>query len=89
LGCGDFAEGEVWEMEMLRKLEPVALLLLIIGALNWAIVALFDTNVIEEIFGTGTVTDVVYVLVGVAALMFVPRLLDEMHIGHGPHPRGV
>src|SRR3546814_10240904 len=30
----------------------------------WAIVALFDTNVIEEIFGTGTVTDVVYVLVG-------------------------
>ena len=76
-------------MEMLRKFEPVALLLMIIGALNWAIVALFDTNVIEEIFGTGTVTDVVYVLVGVAALMFVPRLLDEMHIGHGPHPRGV
>ena len=76
-------------MEMLRKFEPVALLLLIIGALNWAIVALFDTNVLEEIFGTGTVTDVVYVVIGAAALVFVPRLLDEMHIGHGPHPRGV
>ena len=76
-------------MEMLRKFEPVALLLMIIGALNWAIVALFDTNVIEEIFGTGTATDVVYVLVGVSALVFVPRLLDELHIGHGPHPRGV
>jgi len=76
-------------MEMLRKLEPVALLLMIIGALNWAIVALFDTNVVEEIFGTGTVTDVVYVLVGLSALVFVPRLLDEFHIGHGPHPRGV
>jgi len=74
---------------MLRKFEPVALLLMIIGALNWAIVALFDTNVVEEIFGSGTVTDVVYVLVGVSALMFVPRLLDELHIGHGPHPRGV
>ena len=85
----DFAKGEVREMEMLRKFEPIALLLMIIGALNWAIVALFDTNVIEEIFGTGTVTDVVYVLVGAAALVFVPRLLDEMHIGHGPHPRGV
>ncbi len=76
-------------METLRKLEPLALFLMIVGALNWAIVALFDTNVISEIFGSGTVTDVVYVLVGVAALMFVPRLLDEMHIGHGPHPRGV
>ena len=76
-------------METLRKFEPLALFLMIVGALNWAIVALFDTNVISEIFGSGTVTDVVYVLVGVAALMFVPRLLDEMHIGHGPHPRGV
>ncbi len=76
-------------MEMVRKLEPLALFLMIVGALNWAIVALFDTNVISEIFGSGTVTDVVYVLVGVAALLFVPRLLDELHTGRGPHPRGV
>ena len=74
-------------MDTLRKFEPVALLLMIIGALNWAIVALFDTNVIEEIFGTGTATDVVYVLVGVSALVFVPRLLETMHIGHGHGPR--
>ena len=76
-------------MEMVRKFEPLALLLMIIAALNWAIVALFDTNVIAEIFGTGTATDVVYVLFGVSALVFVPRLADEMHIGRGPHPRGV
>jgi len=75
-------------MEMVRKLEPVALVLMIIAALNWAIVALFDTNVIAEITGNGTVTDVVYVLFGLSALVFVPRLLDELHIGHGPHPRG-
>ena len=50
-------------MEMVKKFEPVALFLMIIGALNWAVVALFDTNVITEVFGTGTVTDVIYVLV--------------------------
>jgi uncharacterized protein len=76
-------------MEMVKKFEPVALMLMIIAALNWAIVALFDTNVITEIFGTGTLTDVVYVLFGLSALVFVPRLLDELHIGRGPHPRGV
>ena len=76
-------------MEMVRKFEPLALLLLIIGALNWGIVALFDTNVVTEIFGTGTATDVVYVLFGISALVFVPRLLDEFHIGHGAHPHGV
>ena len=76
-------------MEMVKRFEPVALMLMIIAALNWAIVALFDTNVVTEIFGTGTATDVVYVLFGVSALVFVPRLLEELHIGHGPHPRGV
>ena len=78
-------------MEMLKRLEPVALLLMVIGALNWGILGLTggETNVLAEIFGTGTLTDVVYVIVGVAALVFVPRLLDAFHIGHGAHPRGV
>ena len=76
-------------MEMLRKFEPLALLLMIVAGLNWAIISLFDTNVITEIFGTGTVTDVIYVLFGVCALVSVPRLMDEFHLGHGAHPRGV
>ena len=76
-------------MEMLKRLEPLALVLVIVGALNWGIFGLTDTNVLAEIFGTGTLVDVVYVVVGVAGLMFVPRLMDELHIGHGPHPRGV
>ena len=41
-------------MEFVRRLEPVALFLLIVAALNWAIIALFDTNMVTEVFGTGT-----------------------------------
>ncbi len=74
-------------MEMFKKFEPLALLFLIVGALNWGILAITDTNVVAEIFGTGTVSDVLYVLVGLSGLMFVPRLLESLHIG-GPHPRG-
>ncbi len=74
---------------MLKRFEPLAILLLIVGALNWGILAVTDTNVVAEIFGTGTLTDVIYVLVGVAGLVFVPRLLEALHIGQGPHPRGV
>ena len=76
-------------MEMIKRLEPLALFLMILGALNWAILALFDTNVVTEIFGTGTATDVVYVVFGVSALVLVPRLIDELHLGRGPHPRGI
>ncbi|MBA2763140.1 MAG: DUF378 domain-containing protein [Thermoleophilaceae bacterium] len=76
-------------MEMIHRLEPVALLLMILAGLNWAIVALFETNLVTTVLGTGTPADVVYVLFGVSALVFVPRLVEAMHVGHGPHPRGV
>ena len=74
-------------MDLLKRLDPLWIVLLIVGGLNWAILALFDTNVVAEIVGTGTAADVVYVLVGLAALMFVPRLLEDMHVtGRRTHP---
>lgn len=76
-------------MELLKRLDPLWIALLIIGGLNWAVIALFDTNVVSEIVGTGTLADAVYVLVGFAALMFVPRLLEGRHLPrHTAHPRG-
>ena len=76
-------------MEMIKRLEPLFLLLVIAVALNWAVDALFDWNAITEIFGSGTVADVVYVVAGVGALTFIPKLMEELHLGgHGAHPRG-
>ena len=76
-------------MEMIRRLEPVALVVMVLGALNWGMVGLFDTNVISDVFGGGTLTDIVYVVVGVAGLLYVPKVLETLHIGgHMPHPRG-
>ncbi|HMC05863.1 MAG TPA: DUF378 domain-containing protein, partial [Solirubrobacterales bacterium] len=73
-------------MEMLRKLEPFALFLIVCGALNWGIVGVTDgdTNVLSSIFGDGTLLNIVYVVVGVSGLVFVPRLMDALHIGRGP-----
>jgi uncharacterized membrane protein YuzA (DUF378 family) len=78
-------------MEMLKRFEPLAMLVVFLGALNWGILGITDgeTNVLSEIFGTGTLIDVVYVIVGVAGLMLIPRLMEEFHLGTGPHPRGV
>ena len=73
-------------MDLVKRLEPVALLLMFIGAINWGIVALFDTDIVAEIFGTGTASDVVYVLVGLSALVYLPNVLSILHIG-GNHPR--
>lgn len=73
-------------MQSFAKLEPLWLLLAAIGAMNWAMISLFDTNVLSEIFGTGTLTDVVYTVIGFAGLMLVPMILAHMHVhmpGHG------
>ena len=68
-------------MEVMKRFEPLFLLLLVLGALNWLVVALFDTNVVTEIFGSGTASDVVYVVIGVAGIAMLPRLMEGLHLG--------
>lgn len=44
-------------------------LLVIVGALNWGLVGIFQFNLVESLLGEGTTaTRIVYGLVGVAAL---------------------
>ena len=70
-------------MEVMKRLEPVWLTLVVIGALNWLMIGLFATNVVAEIFGTGTATDVVYVIVGIAGLAMLPRLFEDVRLASG------
>ena len=76
-------------MELVKRFESIWLLIVMIGAINWGLVGLFDFNLVEEIFGTGTGADVVYVIVGVAALFMLPRLFEDLRITtHRTRPTG-
>ncbi len=47
----------------------VAIVLSVIGAINWGLVGLFDFNLVSALFGPmSTLSRVVYVLVGLAGL---------------------
>lgn len=49
----------------------IAFILLVIGGLNWLLVA-FGWNLVEMIFGAGSVlTMIVYILVGLSALFLI------------------
>jgi len=56
----------------------IALILLVIGGLNWGLVGLFNFDLVAEIFGaTSIVADIVYVLVGLSAIwMLIGALKD-------------
>ena len=78
-------------MELMKRVEPLWLTLIVLGALNWLMIGLFDTNVVSEIFGSGTGSDVVYVIVGIAGLAMLPRLFEDLHLGadRSTRPTGV
>jgi uncharacterized membrane protein YuzA (DUF378 family) len=53
----------------LSTLEWVALILVIIGALNWGLFGLFGYDVVEEIFGSlTTISRLIYIFIGLAGM---------------------
>lgn len=54
----------------MSTLNAIALLLIVVGGINWGLVGLFDFNFVAWIFAGWApwLADVVYVLVGIAAL---------------------
>ena len=53
----------------------VALLLLILGGLNLGLQPLIDKFWIADIVDNKDVTDIIYVIIGIAALVSIPTLL--------------
>lgn len=52
----------------MKILHMVAFSLLVVGGLNWGLVALLGLNLVETIFGGMGLTNIVYILVGVSAV---------------------
>jgi uncharacterized membrane protein YuzA (DUF378 family) len=52
-----------------NALDYLAMLLMIIGGLNWGLVGLLDIDLVATLFGQGTtLSRIVYILVGLAAV---------------------
>jgi uncharacterized protein len=50
----------------MKALGTIALILVLVGAINWGLVGLFDYNLVSALLGTGMAAKVVYTLVWVA-----------------------
>lgn len=64
-------------MDTKKILDIVALILVIIGGLNWGLTA-FNMNLVDMLFGAGsTISMVIYILVALAALYTITILLEK------------
>ena len=65
----------------MKTLDYIALVLVVIGAINWGLIGFFSFDLVRLIFGDMTlVSRIVYALVGVSglyALSFFGRLRNE------------
>ncbi len=53
-------------------LDWIALVLVIIGGLNWGLVGIFNYNLVDSIFSVGgVVSTIIYILVGISALWMI------------------
>ena len=68
----------------MKGLDILALLLVIIGAVNWGLIGLFNFNLVSFIFGDMTIfSRIIYGLVGLAGLYSITFLgRDNRHEHH-------
>jgi len=67
----------------MKALNVIALVLVVVGAINWGLVGLFNLDLVAAIFGDMTpLSRIVYVLVGIAgiySLTMFPAISHDTH----------
>lgn len=59
----------------MKIIDKIALVLIIIGAINWGLVGIFNFNLVDAIFGAmSLLSRIIYILVGISGLWAI-RLL--------------
>ena len=66
----------------METLQKCALVLTIVGAVNWGLIGLFDVNLVTLLFKEGMLTNLIYILVGVCGLINI--MISFMHLKKDP-----
>ena len=62
----------------MKIIDTVALILIIIGAINWGLIGFFKFNLVEAIFGGfSALARIIYALVGISGLWGIKLLFNE------------
>jgi len=62
----------------MKIIDKIALVLIIIGAINWGLIGIFNFNLVAAIFGDMTaISRIIYALVGISGLWGIKLLFDD------------
>lgn len=62
----------------MKVIDTIVLIFIIIGAINWGLIGIFEFNLVEAIFGSiAWLTRIIYILVGISGLWGIKLLFDN------------
>ena len=62
----------------MKVIDTIALVLIIIGAINCGLVGIFNFNLVDAIFGSmSVISRIIYILVGISGLWAIKLLFDR------------
>ena len=62
----------------MKLLDKIALILIIIGAINWGLIGFFQFDLVATLFGNmSALSRIVYALVGISGLWGIKLLFDD------------
>ncbi len=62
----------------MKIIDKIALVLVIIGAIVWGIIGIFNYNIVDALFGVGSIiSKIIYILVGISGLWAIKILFDR------------
>ncbi len=62
----------------MKVIDKIALVLIIIGAINWGLIGFFNFDLVAAIFGDMSILSrIIYALVGVSGLWGIKLLFDD------------
>ena len=65
----------------MEALQKIALVFTIIGAIVWGLIGLFDFNLVDFIFGSGSILSrIIYTVVGICGLINIGLLVQDIDI---------
>ena len=64
----------------MKTVQRIALVLTIIGALNWGLVGLFEFDLVASLFGGSdqVISRIIYTLIGLAGIINIGLLFDDL-----------
>ncbi len=63
----------------METLQKVTLVVTIIGAINWGLIGIFDFNLVDTLFGIGSMLSrIVYILVGICGIINIGILFNHI-----------